>query len=229
MDTVLRLGAINLDGQDLVVAKSVLRLRDNQWVWSEATQGADLWLVDVDREGYAAQVAELDQQRLVALAMQAAAAERFAHWLAKPLKAMQLMRLLDSLVKVLLPATTSSSSVSAVPMSAADAALSKAEIAAPAAELGDVHPWHGRRLRLAKSPNLARFPVSAEMLPWLDALRHAPVAYEELLAALPMDAEMIDAVLNDAAKAGNLRDTEGNELPPLPKTARGGFWQRLRK
>ncbi len=223
---VLSLGAINLDAQDLVVAKSVLRLRSAEWSWVDAPQEADLWLVDVDRDGYQERMTGLAPERLVALALRAASAERFAHWLIKPLKAMHLMRLLDSLARAIVPQAAQDRPSPAKVVTPATVDIP----ATPSVAVAEVHPWRGRKVMLGRAPNLARFPVSAEMLPWLKALTSAPIPYDELLAALPMDVSMIDSILDDAARAGKLLDGDGGALPPLPRPAgmAGGFWQRFK-
>lgn len=227
MDPVLRLGAVNLGLQDLTVTKSVVKLRPACWAWSEAPQGADLCLVDVEGEGYPGRLAGLDRTRLVALSGAAGQAESFALRLAKPLKAVQLLRLLDAVAATLAPSPAPPASAArSDPRGPEDAG--QVRPLGPAPE-GDEHPWRGRRVLLTRSPNLARFPVSAEMLPWLEALRRAPVSYDELLAALPMDAAMVDAVLDEAAKSGHLRDADGLTLPQLPRRPAAGFWTRFRK
>ncbi|MBL8487695.1 MAG: hypothetical protein JNK22_11450 [Rhodocyclaceae bacterium] len=232
MDPVLRLGAVNLGLQDLTVTKSVVKLRPACWAWSEAPRGADLCLVDVEGEGYPGRLAGLDRTRLVALSGPAGQAESFALRLAKPLKAVQLLRLLDAVAATLAPSPAPPASAArSEPRGPEDAGQVRPVVPAPGgpATEGDEHPWRGRRVLLTRSPNLARFPVSAEMLPWLEALRRAPVSYDELLAALPMDAAMVDAVLDEAAKSGHLRDADGLTLPQLPRRPAAGFWTRFRK
>lgn len=232
MGRVLRLGAVNLRPQDIIITKSVVKLRPACWTWSAGAQGADLWLMDVDRDGCREQAAGLEGTRLVALAGQAAAAEAFVHSLVKPLKAVQLLRLLDVVATTLVPAAAPQREAGAANSprreggGSGTAAPPTADAPAPAQE---AHPWRGRRIRLTRGPNLARFPVSAEMLPWLEALRRQPLSYDDLRAALPLDAAMIDAVLDDAAKAGHLRDAAGQPLAPLPRTRAAGFWTRFTK
>ncbi len=219
----LTVGADNLDSRDLLVLKSTLRLRQEAWRWVGDVRAADLWLIDLSRDVVATPMEMLGVPAVCRLDRDPETTGWAARTLAKPLKANHLMRYIDALLPTLDPARVRVESPAPEP---------SVEVApAPPAEAGAIAtpppPWAGRRLRLVKAPNLARFPVSVELMGWLDRMGREAVSFDLLDDRLPMDRDMLRDVLNDAAKGGQLVDELGQPIAPMPETRnRFAFWKR---
>lgn len=217
------IGFDNLEDHDALVVRSVLKLRSESWNWVDAVAAADVWLVDLTRGLLATPRAALLDAKIIQLvdAGTPATATGAAGLLLKPVKPARLMRLLDAAVARGRPAvapTEKSAASPAVPPPAAPATPMRAAADAPAP-----HPFRGRRLRFLRSPNLARYPVTAEMLGLVERMTQVAVAYGALERLLPLDLKLIDEILADATREGYLVDGDGVPLPPLEKPARKGF------
>ncbi|MCB1955270.1 MAG: hypothetical protein KDG55_06315 [Rhodocyclaceae bacterium] len=223
----LTVGADNLEGRDLLVLKSTVRLRQEVWRWVSDVRAADLWVIDLSRDLVATPMEMLGAPAVCRLD-DAAAAGWESRSLAKPLKANHLMRYIDALLPTLDPARVR---VEAPPVAAvtpepdvpaADAPVVEAEVAdAPGL------PWAGRRIRLLKAPNLARFPVSVELMGWLDRMGAEAVSFDQLEQRLPLDRDMLRDILTHAARSGHLVDGEGAVIEALPESRRKfAFWKR---
>ena len=217
MKTGLAIWTLNLEERDLLILRSTANLRNEAWTWVDAPESADFGLVDIARTADLQRIAALDKARLIVLAEAASLVQpdSFLHVLAKPLKAMQIMRLLDKL----LAAPTAAPQ----PPPAVAAAMPP-----PAAGAGDTHPWRGRRLMFRRSPNLARYPVSAELYGWIELACRSAVPYEALLRELPEDVDMLHAILDDAARHGTLTDEAGTPLAPLQEQKPGAMSRFLK-
>lgn len=209
MKTGLAIWTLNLEERDLLILRSTANLRNEAWTWVDAPESADFGLVDIARTADLQRIAALDKARLIVLAEAASLVQpdSFLHVLAKPLKAMQIMRLLDKLLAA--PAVA-------------------AAMPPPAAGAGDTHPWRGRRLMFRRSPNLARYPVSAELYGWIELACRSAVPYEALLRELPEDVDMLHAILDDAARHGTLTDEAGTPLAPLQEQKPGAMSRFLK-
>ncbi len=213
MKSSVAIGTAGLDDKDLVLLRSALKLRMEEWIWVDAAQRADVWIVDAAQAGRAGALASSNPHRLIVLAGDpAVVALPQAEVIAKPLKAVQLMRVLDRLL-------------ARFPV-APSGALSPAQAKPAAAETAAVHPWLGRRIRLLRAPSLSKYPVTVEMMGWIQSLGHAPVSYDALIEALPLDRELLQAILNDAAHDGYLVDENGTALPAIA-ARRTGLMNRL--
>lgn len=205
----------SLEDKDLLVLKSALRLRNEEWVWTEAPESADLYVVDLTRTANSQRIAALDRTRLIALvdAAPPAPSAQFLHLLLKPLKAPQFMRLLDKLASLRPAQRAAPPAASAAP--------------APAVASQD-HPWRGRKLWFRRHPNLARYPVSLELMSCIELACRSAVSYEALLQSLPDDLEMLHAILDDAARHGTLTDETGAPLAPLEERKPGAMSRFLK-
>lgn len=210
MISSVAIGAEGLDDKDLMLLRSALKLRKEEWIWVGVPLQADIWIVDAERADALPSPAGGASCRLIVLAGDPRAVQLpQALVMAKPLKAMQLMRAIDRLL--VLPVE--------VPRAAPPAA-------APPAAPPDVHPWLGRRIRLLRAPSLSKYPVTVEMLGWIQSISQAPVSYDALIEALPLDRELLQAILNDAAHDGHLVDENGTALSPTT-ARRAGLMNRL--
>lgn len=198
-------GAVELDAHDLTVLRSTVKLRAESWRWVEHLEAADLWFMATGHAGMAAMAADI---RVVQVG-RTGTLPPSGRALPTPLKAAHLMRVFDAVV-----------------------ARRPAPEAAPSASGTDTgHPpqasdaWPGRSVRLLKSPNLARYPVSVELLGWLDTMQRQPVDVDRLAQALPLDREMLHDLLDEAARHGDLVDADSRPLAPsAARRKRFGIW-----
>jgi hypothetical protein len=214
MKSSVAIGADGLDDKDLTLLRSALKLRKEEWIWVDVPLQADIWIVDAERAGALPSPAEVASCRLVVLAGDPRAVQLpQAEVMVKPLKAMQLMRAIDRLL-------------AQAPAEALRAAPNPPPAAAPPAASAAAHPWLGRRIRLLRAPSLSKYPVTVEMLGWIQAISQAPVSYDALIEALPLDRELLQAILNDAALDGHLVDENGAALPAMVER-KAGLMSRL--
>ncbi len=61
---------------------------------------------------------------------------------------------------------------------------------------------------------------------WVQSICHGAVSYDALIEALPLDRELLQAILDDAAHDGNLVDENGAALPALAGR-KAGLMNRL--
>ncbi|MBA3902544.1 MAG: hypothetical protein C0522_02535 [Rhodocyclaceae bacterium] len=211
MKSSVAIGADGLEDKDLMLLRSALKLRREEWIWVDVPLQADIWIVDAERAAGLPTPAEATSCRLVVLAGDPRAVQMpQAEVIAKPLKAMQLLRAIDRLLAYA-PAEASRAAPNPPPAAAAP----------PVA-----HPWLGRRIRLLRAPSLSKYPVTVEMLSWVQSICHGAVSYDALIDALPLDRELLHAILNDAAHDGNLVDENGVALPALAGR-KAGLMNRL--
>lgn len=222
----LRIGADDLDAKDLTLVRSTSRLHTRAWVWVDSFFDADLWLVDLTRPQDKTPADMLADARVACLDNSLEHASAGLKIVTKPLKAVHLMRLFDSVMnrtggadvateaRIITPAPQ--------PAAPADARVVDApgETAAPAA---DTPPWFGRKVRLLKSPNLAKYPVSVELLGWLETMQSKPVDVQIIHDTLPLDRDMLQDLLNEAAKGGALVDEAGQRIAPMVSTKKSRF------
>lgn len=214
MISSVAIGADGLDDKDLMLLRSALKLRKENWIWVEVPLQADIWIVDAERAAALPSPAEAASCRLIVLAGDPHAVQLpQAEVMAKPLKAMQLMRVIDRLL----------ASPAEAPRGAPPAATPPS---APPAAPPAAHPWLGRRIRLLRAPSLSKYPVTVEMLGWIQSISQAPVSYDALIEALPLDRELLQAILNDAAHDGHLVDENGTSLPAMA-ARKAGLMSRL--
>lgn len=205
-------GAYGLEDKDLVLIKSTLKLRAEKWLWTAEPERAALLFVDAQHPAAAAVPAPGRGTRYV-LVGRAGMSCPGLEGVGRPLKAVSLLRALDRLLATE-PASPTSPVAATGPVSEAQAGPEP------------VHPWQGVRLMLLRAPSYSKYPVTAEMLGPLEALCRAPVSYSRLVASLPLDRPLLDAILNDAARDGFLVDEHGTPLPPS-KEKRSGLLGRL--
>ncbi|WP_227815856.1 hypothetical protein [Nitrogeniibacter aestuarii] len=222
----LRIGADDLDAKDLTLVRSTSRLHTRAWVWVDSFFDADLWLVDLTRPQDKTPADMLADARVACLDNSLEHASAGLKIVTKPLKAAHLMRLFDSVMnrtggadavaeaRIITPAPQ--------PAAPADARIVDVpgEAAAPAA---DTPPWFGRKVRLLKSPNLAKYPVSVELLGWLETMQAKPVDVQIIHDTLPLDRDMLQDLLNEAAKGGALVDEAGQRIAPMVSTKKSRF------
>lgn len=215
----MRIGADDLDARDLTLIRSTSRLHTRAWVWVDSFFDADLWLVDLTRPQGRTPADRLTDDRVACLDTGLEHAAAGLRIITKPLKAAHLMRLFDSVLGsegdvaapggVMIPAPAASSGEAGV------ADVAAAESAAP--------PWFGRKVRLLKSPNLAKYPVSVELLGWLETMQSRPVDVQMVHDAMPLDRDMLQDLLNESAKAGALVDEAGSKIPPMAIARKSRF------
>ncbi|QID16853.1 hypothetical protein G3580_03910 [Nitrogeniibacter mangrovi] len=202
----LRIGADELDPRDLTLLRSTARLHPAAWTWVESFDTADLWLVDPSQGLARTPLDRLDDARVVCLDSGPEAAAAGVRVLLKPLKAAHLLRVLDQI---------SAAQSAPEPVAAS---------AAPPAQAPQTPPWAGRPVRLLKSPNLARYPVSVELLGWLERMQYEPVDVDAIERTLPLDRDMLRDLLNDAARHGALVDAQGTPVAPMAAPSRRRKW-----
>lgn len=220
------IGVDNLDERDMVVLRSVLKLRGERWKWVDSLAAADVWLVDVTRGMRQTPSESLLIAQVIRLVDENSPPQSGGEGglLVKPIKAARLMRLLDIALsghksKVAAPvAEQAAASTGRTPEAVKTSSAAQME-EVPAAK----HPWRGKKLRFLRSPNLARYPVTAEMLGVLQRMTTTQISYDSLEKALPLDIKLIDEILGDASRESYLIDESGNLVPPLPKPAKKGF------
>ncbi len=216
MKSSVAIGADGLEDKDLMLLRSALKLRKEEWIWVDVPQQADIWVVDAERAGALPSHTATNSCSLVVVASDPAAVLLpQAEAIAKPLKAMQLMRAID---RLLAHAPAEAPRVAPGPPPAGAATAADAPHAA--------HPWHGRRIRLLRAPSLSKYPVTVEMMSWVQSICHGAVSYDALIEALPLDRELLQAILDDAAHDGNLVDENGAALPALAGR-KAGLMNRL--
>lgn len=199
MENGIAFGTIGLDDKDLVLIKSALKLRIEKWNWTAGAGQAALLVVDPAHPEAVKALSRADDGKLYVLVGGEAEARPSLESIGKPIKAVQFMRALDRLLARNAPPRTSP---------AGDAVPLPATAAAEAA-----HPWEGRRIMLLRAPSYSKYPVTAEMLGYIEALCRGPVPYLALVRALPLDRPLLDAMLNEAARNGFLVDAQGTALP----------------
>lgn len=205
MEEGIAFGTLGLDDKDLVLIKSALKLRTEKWNWTATAGAAALLFVDAAHPEAAQALGRSGDGRLYVLVGGGGVARPSVEAVAKPIKAVQLVRALDRLLAGHALPRTVPATAAAPPAAPAPAA------AAPAAEAA--HPWEGRRIMLLRAPSYSKYPVTAEMLGYIDSLCRAPVSYLALVKALPLDRPLLDAMLNEAARNGFLVDEAGTPLP----------------
>jgi len=221
----MRIGADDLDAKDLTLIRSTSRLHTLAWVWVDSFFDADLWLVDLTRAQAKTPSDMLADKRVACLDTTLEHADSGLKIVTKPLKASHLMRLFDSVLNLAGGDSAAAPKVITPQAGAADTTdtaivTSAAEVAAAEA---DIPPWFGREVRLLKSPNLAKYPVSVELLGWLETMQSRPVDVKKLHDAMPLDRDMLQDLLNEAAKGGTLVDATGQKVPPMVSSKKSRF------
>lgn len=84
------------------------------------------------------------------------------------------------------------------------------------------HPWVGRNIMFAGKPDFSRYPITAEVVVWLQAMAKGPVSYDAMVENLPMDQELLETALNAAARHGELVDEFGTPLEPTVHEEKSG-------
>lgn len=218
----LRIGADDLESKDLTLVRSTSRLHTRAWVWVDSFFDADLWLVDLTRPQERTPADMLTDVRVACLDNTLEHAASGLKIVTKPLKAVHLMRLFDSVMKRNAPDDEGDGGV----ITASPPRVQTAEVAvaeAPAQVEPDVPPWFGRKVRLLKSPNLAKYPVSVELLAWLETMQAKPIDVQMVHESMPLDRDMLQDLLNEAAKGGALVDEAGNRIAPMVSSKKGRF------
>lgn len=218
------IGLDNLEERDAIVVRAVVKLRPESWGWVSALGSADVWLVDMTRSLLATPQASLREAKVIQLVGDDAPAVPAgeAGLLLKPVKAARLMRQLDLAVArgPVAPrqATPGVAARSPKPVAVTAPPPAPTELDSPVG-----HPFRGKLLRFLRSPNLARYPVTAEMLGILERMSKVGVAYETIERVLPLDMKLVDEIFSDATREGYLVDGQGLPLPPVDKPARKAF------
>lgn len=148
---------LNLCPDTLSLIKSLLMLRPEHWLWTDAPEAAQWWLVDADRPVETRTVVRSFGKTVLAFASD------FSHlptpawtFLAKPPRSHLLMRVFDH------------------------HAAAPGTIAEPGAM------WRHCRFRLRCPPDLSRFSATPALERWCAELCRRPVAYVQLVAVLPV-------------------------------------------
>ncbi|WP_078119991.1 hypothetical protein [Thiosocius teredinicola] len=202
-----------LDEKSTAVLRSALKLHQEDWDWVDATQNADIWLVDPTV--CADPVASIDIAGpvviVIAQQLPPTIQSNDLYLLAPPLRGARLLKLLDQIT----PGVHARRNA----RQAAAQAPAEPDPAPPDApdDDNDVAPWVGQNIMLTGKTNLSRFPVTAELTVWLEAMAEGPVSYDAMAEDLEMDRELLDSVLNAVAGNGNLIDEHGFSLQPYNK------------
>lgn len=231
----LTIGVDDLDGKDELVLRSTLRLRRERWSWVDVFDQADVWLVDPSRGMRRTPRLGLDRPGVIRVMPEAPADAGETRVLRKPIVALRLMRVLDGLVGAMAPQPGAPSSArdgtpGVIP--AADSQTAAPPVVQPAAQpamqlaqaAAEASPWAGRQLRFTQMPNLARYPVTVELLGWLQAMNSKAVSYDLACAALPLDRALLDDILDAAARGGSLIDETGASLQAFARPRHLGRW-----
>lgn len=223
----LTIGADDLDGKDELVLRSTLRLRQERWSWVDAFDQADVWLVDLSHGMRRTPRLGLDRPGVIRVMAEVPAEASETQVLRKPIVALRLMRVLDTMVGAMGPKPASPSSTrdetpKVIP--AASPQIASSPVTQPAPAEADMSPWTGRRLRFTQMPNLARYPVTVELLGWLQAMCTKAVSYDLACESLPLDRALLDDILDAAARGGTLVDETGASLQALARPRHPGRW-----
>ncbi len=258
----LNIGA-SLEDKVLTIVKSVLSLRQENWVWVDEPAFADVWVADLENGGTAEAALAIEAPCVILITGQdtVPGQKDFHFLLAPPIRASQLVNVFEQALAGLEQRKDRQQEKRAA---AQEEARKSAEAARKAAEdekraeeqarkaaqkaradeerqkqltpdepppLPDPdHPWAGRNMMLSGKPNFSSFPMTAELAVWLEAMAKQPVSYEVLVANLPMDRELLDSVLNAAAKHGELIDDQGAPLQAVKgKSLLGGLFGKDKK
>ncbi|BFM05669.1 hypothetical protein [Halioxenophilus aromaticivorans] len=200
-----------LTQEHLTVVRSTLKLRKETWQWVAAPEQADLIICDSRSKVWQRiGVSDSPLQIIVGTADAQQTAGRMH--LPAPFRALKLIKLLDTAVEQLSAGKASKALWPKQASKQTDKAQKKIEATQP--KSGGI-PWAKKNIQFKGKTNFSSLPVTAELAMWLEIMASQPVSYQSMKAALPMDAELIDTVLNSAAKNGVLIDEQGEAIPPI--------------
>lgn len=217
-----------IDDKNLVVIKSVLQLRNEEWTWVEKKNLADIWITEI-KDDFNSVIDATKEIPFVIFLSQNEITEKLEvhhHQISLPIRAYKLFKLFDLI--------TSSISERKEELAKARHKSNRLFInenhEAPIITIDEgEHPWVGRNICLKGKPNLSSFPITAELATWLEIMHKQPVSYDSMSSQLAMDSELLEAVLNHAAKHNELVDEVGSILPPIVSSKNSLFDKLLGK
>ncbi len=230
MSTDMRIGA-EVNSKDLLIMKSILNLHPEEWVWVESSREADIWIIDFDGNDAPDAIHACCS---IGLIKDATPDIDVHHTLNLPLRALEFSKLLDKIMEAV-DFTSARKQQLKIPEQPekpdpeATVAVEETEVAAEQEEpVKDINPWEGRSMMLGKEPNYSAYPITAEMMIWVETMLEEPVSYDDMYENLEYDRELLIAVLNDAAHHGHLTDGDHVAIPeyikPEGKSALSRLW-----
>ena len=201
-----------LTKEHLVVLRSTLKLRKESWYTVSSPEQADIIICDVRSNAWRnTDTSTVPYQIIVGDAEATELGDRLH--LPLPLRALKLIKMLDAFVVQASEKPKRQKKSKPRPAAApTDGVNGSAGVTS--ATPGAI-PWAKKNIQFKGKTNFSSLPVTAELAMWLEIMASQPVSYNSMKAALPMDAELIDTVLNSAAKGGVLIDEHGNMIPPI--------------
>ncbi len=202
-----------LDDKSTAILRSALKLHLEDWDWVDSVDNADIWLVDPTVCPDPVASIDITGPAVIVIAQQLPPTiqSNDLYLLAPPLRGARLLKLLDQITPGIHERRNARQAAAQAPPAT--------EPAPPDArdDDNDVAPWVGQNIMLTGKTKLSRFPITAELTVWLEAMTEGPVSYDAMAEDLEMDRELLDGVLNAAAGDGNLVDEHGFTVKPRKK------------
>lgn len=205
-----------LDEKNQIVVKSILKLRAETWVWVDNESSADIWITEI-KDDLSSIISATKWVPFVIFMTSSLSPEEldiYHHLLAPPIRPSHLLKLLDLIVPGL-PDRKNELAHAQQALKQSQEEEKKIKNTPPPiiVEPGE-HSWAGRNIRFKGNPDFSRYPITAELAAWLEIMYKQPVSYDAMSEHLTMDSELLETVLNSAAKGGELVDEHGAALPP---------------
>ncbi len=202
-----------LTQEHLVVVRSTLKLRKEDWQWVSRPELADVLICDIESQYWRKITTDKIPYQIIIGDLADENIGSRLH-LPLPLRALKLIKQLDTIVqKVAQKAAQKTVNKLSKPNTIAKPAVTGVTGIAVAAPKPP--PWANKNLQFKDRINFAEQQVSSELTHWLNIMTKQPVDYASLKAALPMDTDLIDTVLNTAAESGLLIDDKNQLIPPI--------------
>ncbi|MBL4712655.1 MAG: hypothetical protein JKX75_09215 [Gammaproteobacteria bacterium] len=224
MKTDMSIGG-SVGTRDVLIIKSILNLHPEEWTWVDTPNNADIWVVDlasVDSSG------PIHACCTIGLIKDGAPQIELHHTLKLPLRALDFSKLLDDIMESFDFSAARKQQAKAPKTVAPPPQGKTAEAPEKAVPVADNNPWEGQLIMLDSEPNYSAFPITAELMIWLETMLVEPVSYDDMYEDLEYDRELLIAVLNDAAHHGHLTDSDhiaiAEYIPPKSKGAFSKLW-----
>lgn len=193
MNADMRIGAI-VGTKDLMIIKSILSLHPEQWEWVTSSRDADIWIVDFAVVG---PHDIINACCAIGLIKDDKHGIDIQHTLSQPIRAVEFSNLLDEIIANI-DFSAARKKQSKIP--------EKPQPVIVKEPVEDINPWQGCAIMLTQEPNYSQYPITAELMIWIEAMLEQPVSFDDLYEDLEYDRELLIAVLNDAAHHGHLTD-----------------------
>ncbi|PCI09233.1 MAG: hypothetical protein COB77_00580 [Gammaproteobacteria bacterium] len=229
MNKDMRIGAV-VGARDLLIIKSILNLHPEEWVWVDSSSDADIWINDLTVVDSSDPIYACCS---IGLIKDAAPDVALHHTLKLPLRALDFSKLLDDIMesfdfsRARKQQSKGPKSAPPVQKKTAQQVTKAAEVTEKEAPVEDVNPWEGLSIMLSQEPNYSAFPITAELMIWIETMLDEPVSYDDMYEDLEYDRELLIAVLNDAAHHGHLIDSNHAAVAEYIKPKSQGAFAKL--